>query len=94
MPACSASMTASAPADSFSKKFLYAKGIKQCDSFKYLAPWPDMNARGDEVVVNKSENILDDRPRGRVLMYDSIGAGSVGRDNESSEIAAGQQTLP
>ena len=79
MPTFSASMTASAPAGSFSKNFLYAKGIDLCDSFKYLAPWPDMNARGDEVVVNKSENIPADRPKGHVFVCGSIGVASVDR---------------
>jgi hypothetical protein len=92
MPACSASMTASAPADFFvSKNFLYKKGIEQCDSSKYLAPWRDTNDRGDEAVFSEFGNIPDDHPRGRVSTCGRIGAGSAGRDNESTGIAAGHQ---
>jgi hypothetical protein len=83
MPECSASMTASAPADIFflSKNFLYENGIEQCDSSKYLAPWRDTNARADKAVFSEFGNIPDDHPRGCVSTYDRIGAGSVGHDD-------------
>jgi hypothetical protein len=78
MPACSASMTASAPADFFvSKNFLYEKGIEQCDSSKYLAPWRVTNAQADKAVFSEFGNIPDDHPRGCVSTCVGIGAVSV-----------------
>jgi len=73
---------------SMSKNFLYKKGIEQCDSSKYSAPWRDTNDRGDKAIFNEFGNIPDDRPRGCVSTYGRIGAGSVGRGDKPSAIAA------
>ena len=67
-----------------SENFLYEKGIEQCDSFKYLAPWRGTNARGGKVIVNEFGNIPDDHPREHVFACDSIDASNVGRGDVSS----------
>ena len=68
-----------------SKTFLYEKGIEQCDSSKYLAPWRDTNDQVDKAVTSEFENIPADRPRGCVSTCGSIGVGNAGRDNVSSD---------
>ncbi|MBT3202237.1 MAG: hypothetical protein HN350_20235 [Phycisphaerales bacterium] len=83
MPACSASMTASAPADGFlSNNFLCEKGSEQCDSSKYLVPWHGTNVQGDKAVSSEFGNIPDDRPRGCVSTCGSIDEDSADRGDK------------
>jgi hypothetical protein len=82
MPVSPASMTASAPAGSFSRNLLCRKGNEQCDYFKYLAPWRDTNTRAEKAIVNEFGNTPDDHPGAHVSTCGSIDAASVGRGDK------------
>jgi hypothetical protein len=70
------------PGGFFSEHSLYEKGIEQCDSSKYLAPWRDTNDQVDKAVLSEFGNIPGDHPREIAPTCGSIDAASVGRDDE------------
>ena len=62
--------------------FLKKKGIEQCDSSRYSAPWHDANAWADNTAYTASANTSGDHPEAHVPVCDAIDAAGAGRGDE------------